>query len=216
MKRLMFALVVSLLSGGVFATEYFVDASRPDDSGDGKSEKTAKRTLNGALSLSGLADGDIVTVLPGVYDEGVMTCSDDNKTARRSRAIIRKNITFRSRDGRDVTFIMGAADTTSGSAYGMGPDAVTCIGVAKAGAGCAIRGFTFRGRRSNKGAETGGSCGGSASRLCRGCRRTVIWRRAAGSSTFRPSRSTAWLPNISPRARTASSGSVTGRPPHSR
>ena len=66
MKRLMFALVVSLLSGGVFATEYFVDASRPDDSGDGKSEKTAKRTLNGALSLSGLADGDIVTVLPGV------------------------------------------------------------------------------------------------------------------------------------------------------
>lgn len=159
-KSLLFGFVSAVFAFSLQATEYFVDANRPNDDGDGKSEATAKRTLNGALSLSGLADGDIVTVLPGVYDEGVMTCSDDNKTARRSRAIIRKNITFRSRDGRDVTFIMGAADTTSGSAYGMGPDAVTCIGVAKAGAGCTIRGFTFRGGRSNKNLETGGSCGG--------------------------------------------------------
>ena len=142
------------------ATEYFVDKNRPDDSGDGKTVETAKRTLRGAMEIPGLADDDVVTVLPGVYDEGVMTCADDSKATRRSRVIIQKKITLRSRDGRDATVIKGAEDTVSGFQYGLGPNAVTCVGVAKAGANSVIRGFTFLGGRSNNDAENGSSCGG--------------------------------------------------------
>ena len=45
------------------ATEWFVDRNRPDDSGDGKSEATAFRTINYAIGKA--SAGDTVTVLPG-------------------------------------------------------------------------------------------------------------------------------------------------------
>jgi hypothetical protein len=51
---------VTAVFGGLY-----VDASRPDDAGDGLSWQTAKRTLQAAVALSG--DGDTIAVTNGVY-----------------------------------------------------------------------------------------------------------------------------------------------------
>ena len=67
-RSLLWAVVAAVcISAG--ATEWFVDRTRPDDSGNGQSVATAKRTIQAAVSAA--AAGDVVTVLPGVYDEGV-------------------------------------------------------------------------------------------------------------------------------------------------
>ena len=50
------------------ATEWFVDRTRPDDSGNGESVEAAKRTIQAAVSAA--SAGVVVTVLPGANDEG--------------------------------------------------------------------------------------------------------------------------------------------------
>ena len=52
--------------------DYFVDASRPNDSGDGESWPTAKRTLQAVLNLN-LQDGDVVWCAEGEYTPSVPT-----------------------------------------------------------------------------------------------------------------------------------------------
>ena len=118
MLRRMFA--VCAISGGlsVSATEYFVSKERPDDSGDGLTTETAKRTIQAAMDLT--KEGDIVTVLPGVYDEGAG--SADNEAAR--VVITNKCIWLRSSEGKDRTFIVGKHDNTD---TGLGENALRCI-----------------------------------------------------------------------------------------
>ena len=89
------------------ATEWFVDRTRPDDSGNGKSVEAAKRTIQAAVSAA--AAGDVVTVLPGVYDEGGNTFTASSVVSS-NRVYILKNLTLRSRDGAAVTHIVGAKD----------------------------------------------------------------------------------------------------------
>lgn len=106
------------------ATEYFVDRSRPDDTGDGKSVETAKRTIQAAVDAA--ASGDTVTVLPGVYDEG----ENADKDGMPNRVVIdNKKLTIRSRDGRDSTHIVGFHDPQPEDAgkLGLGQDAVRCV-----------------------------------------------------------------------------------------
>lgn len=50
------------------AAEYYVDAARPDDSGDGLSWATAKQTIQAAIDAS--ADGDVLLVKYGDYSIG--------------------------------------------------------------------------------------------------------------------------------------------------
>jgi|GEM_PF-2109719 len=62
-------LVTTLLfCSPLWATEYFVDASRPDDTGDGLTEATAKKFISSATTLMSSAGNDIVTILPGTYN----------------------------------------------------------------------------------------------------------------------------------------------------
>ena len=116
--RRMFA--VCAISGclSVSATEYFVSKERPDDSGDGLTVETAKRTIQAAMDLT--KEGDIVTVLPGVYDEG--EGSVDGYTAR--VVITNKCVWLRSSHGKDKTFIVGRHDNTD---TGLGDNALRCI-----------------------------------------------------------------------------------------
>ena len=106
MLRSMFTVLAVSGSLSVSATEYFVSKKRPDDSGDGLTVETAKRTIQAAVDLT--KEGDIVTVLPGVYDEGKGYAGD--LTAR--VAITNKCIWLRSSAGKDSTFITGLKDNT--------------------------------------------------------------------------------------------------------
>ena len=126
------------------ATEWFVDRTRPDDSGNGTSVATAKRTIQAAVSAA--VAGDVVTVLPGVYDEGGNTFTASSVVSS-NRVYILKNLTLRSRDGAAVTHIVGAKDTnvaTNASPWGMGPGAIRCIAVATGVTNVKIEGFTIR------------------------------------------------------------------------
>jgi polymorphic membrane protein len=66
-------LLIALLLGALIsssagaATDYYVDASRPDDSGDGLTWATAKRTMQAGISLAD-TDGDVVHVRDGAYE----------------------------------------------------------------------------------------------------------------------------------------------------
>ena len=66
-KQFLCVAAATLFSLGAIAETYYVDRSRPDDSGDGKTEATAKRTIQAAIDINDATD---VIVLPGVYDEG--------------------------------------------------------------------------------------------------------------------------------------------------
>ena len=126
------------------ATEWFVDRTRPDDSGNGKSVESAKRTIQAAVSAA--SAGDVVTVLPGVYDEGGNTFTASSVVSS-NRVYILKNLTLRSRDGAAVTHIVGAKDAnvaTNASPWGMGPAAIRCIAVDTGVTDVKIEGFTIR------------------------------------------------------------------------
>ena len=143
MKGLLFsfAFACSLASS---ATEYFVDCTRPDDSGDGLSEATAKHSIQAAVDLA--RDEDVVTVLPGHYRDGGFTVSGDIA----SRVYITKNITLRAkggRAGRDVTFVHGLHATTLSeldtASKGLGANAVRCVLVSSSGKLSHIEGLTL-------------------------------------------------------------------------
>ena len=123
-------------------TEYFVNCKVVDDSGDGLSVATAKRTIQAAVKLAVNAD-DIVTVLPGVYDEGMTWAGGAS-----NRVSLTVPITLRSQNGRnsrDSTFIVGQLDPEpqDPGALGMGANAIRCVYVSGTGRGAVIEGFTI-------------------------------------------------------------------------
>jgi parallel beta-helix repeat protein len=54
-------------STALLATDYYVDASRPNDNGTGTTLATAKRTLQAIVSNVALKGGDVVNVKGGTY-----------------------------------------------------------------------------------------------------------------------------------------------------
>ncbi len=128
-----------LLCGGVYsageAATNYVDCARPDDSGDGLSWATAKRTIQAAVNMA--VAGDTVLVGPGVYSEG-QTVTPGGYLS--NRVVVAKNITLQSRDGAASTVILGAKDY-SVNAYGLGTNAVRCLYMSAG----TLRGFTLAG-----------------------------------------------------------------------
>lgn len=140
-----------------YGVERFVDLNRPDDSagdGSGVTEATAFRTINAAIKRCN--SGDIVTVLPGVYDGRTQgDCVYDLDCS--NRVWIGKSITLRSRDGAANTTIVGSpADTESG----LGDGAVRCIGV---WASCTVSGFTLSNGATHATGAVNGTYGGGIS-----------------------------------------------------
>ena len=143
-QRIWILAAAAIVAFSLPAAEWFVDRTRPDDSGNGKSEEAAKRTIQAAVSAA--SAGDVVTVLPGVYDEGGNTFTASSVVSS-NRVYILKNLTLRSRDGAAVTHIVGAKDlnvATNASPWGMGPGAIRCIAVATGVTNVKIEGFTIR------------------------------------------------------------------------
>ena len=144
MNRSLLWAVVAAVCTSAGATEWFVDRTRPDDSGNGQSVATAKRTIQAAVTNA--VAGDTVTVLPGVYDEGGGTFKSGS-TVSSNRVYIAKNLTLRSRDGAAVTHIVGAKDPNvaqDASPWGMGSGAIRCIAVKSGVTQVSIEGFTIR------------------------------------------------------------------------
>ncbi len=91
MKKLIFmTLLFTALS--VFSVEYYVDASRPDDTSAATNWSTAKRTIQAAVDLT--ADGDTVWVTNGIYYPVAQIISTND-------------VTIRSVNGRVVTIVDG-------------------------------------------------------------------------------------------------------------
>lgn len=135
-----------------FAAEWYVDAVNGDDSYDGKTAQTAKKTIQAAIDSA--AKNDTVKVAEGIYqDENVYEYKDSkgNPVVITSSVIITKNLTLIATGAKDKTHIVGRhADTVAGT----GDGAVRCVYV-KEGASARIEGFTIR-----DGATSSGNGGG--------------------------------------------------------
>ena len=132
----MCALGLSFVATG---TEYFVDISRPDDSGDGLSVAAAKHTIQAAVALA--HNDDIVTVLPGVYREG---SGVDGTIA--ARVVLTNRVWLRSSGGKHKTFIVGEKAATE---TGQGTGELRCVYVSVNGGYSMIEGFTICGGASS-------------------------------------------------------------------
>lgn len=138
LTRVLSALFMTCSCMSVSATEYFVSKDRPDDSGDGLTVETAKRTIQAAIDLT--KEGDIVTVLPGVYDEGEGVYQPDPATAAQTARVVITNqcIWLRSSGGKDKTFIKGRHAATDN---GLGDGALRCVYSSQYGT--IVEGFTI-------------------------------------------------------------------------
>ena len=117
---------------GVNASTLYVDASRPDDSGDGASWATAKKTIQPAVDE--VADGGTVIVTNGVYATGYTVTP--GHTAR-NRVCITRAITVQSVNGPEVTVIEGQAGAN-------GDYDVNSVRGVYMQNGCSLSGFTIR------------------------------------------------------------------------
>jgi len=125
--KLTFGVVlVSLVAGVIQAATYYVDASRPDDSGDGLSWATAKKTIQAAVYLAG--DGDTVLVTNGVYDVGAHVVPE---SVLPNRVAITNTVLVRSVNGPAQTFIVGEGP--------LGTNAVRCVYITEG----TLSGFTL-------------------------------------------------------------------------
>ena len=123
---------------------FYVNAAAADDSADGLTPTTAKRTLNGALGIVQL--GDVVHVAEGVYRENAKLHDENLKI--KSLAIVPERVTLVA-DGEQAKTIIegqwgGASDEMRTDAYQnmtFGEDGIRCV---YAAASTVIRGFTLR------------------------------------------------------------------------
>ena len=141
----------------IYLSHFYVDATAGDDGNTGGSETAAFKTLARASAVARLP-GDVVTVLPGTYDEETTKVEmADHGWGLAMRVLCRMavypGVTFESRDGAATTIVMGASATgtvdVDVDGHGCGTNgAVRCAFV---GDGGVLRGFTLRGGRTNNG-----------------------------------------------------------------
>lgn len=115
----------------VFATNtWYVDAARLDDVGDGRSWKTAKKSIQAAVELAG--KDDLILVNPGVYE---------------SVEISMHPLVIRSVQGHEATIIDAGGKTRCAT-----------LGKVPGEAGTVLEGFTLRhGRMGEGGGAMGGT-----------------------------------------------------------
>ena len=104
MKKLTM-LVIGMLTLGAesgLAATFFVDASRPDDSGAGASWATAKKTIQAAVDALAAAGGGTVWATNGVYSLGGAAGGGASNIA-----VLATNMALRGLNGPEVTIIDG-------------------------------------------------------------------------------------------------------------
>lgn len=136
-------------------TTYYV-ATNGDDTAAGTAEAPFRNIQTAVNKADG--NGTLILVGPGRYDgESGGTPGD---TAARV-FLSKKNTWVKSLEGRDVTFIVGKADTTAeGNDLGLGPNALRCVfgsGNDFSAQNQAVFGFTLTGGRSAADKRGGGA-----------------------------------------------------------
>ncbi len=116
------------------ATNYYVDAARPDDTGDGLSWSTAKKTIQAGVDLAA-SSADTVYVADGVYTQGGAKALGALLT---NRVCLTRPIHLESVNGAQYTTIQGAPDPTY--LDGLGARAIRRL---YATTGATVKGFTL-------------------------------------------------------------------------
>ena len=144
------ALTFSLRAGN----DYYVDANFGDDSWDGSTATIPtdeqrllgtvsgpRKTLAGAMAITGLKSGDTVHAAPGVYNEGGMENSCGS-----NRVIVANGVLLVADQGASVTTIEGKISTAEGNVNGCAADSMRAVCM---GSGAVLKGFTVTKGRSN-------------------------------------------------------------------
>lgn len=151
------------------AVEYFVLKDGGSDSYDGLAAEWdgthgPKQSIQAAVDLAD-GNGTVVTILPGVYDNGGGE-TDAGSYPQANRVVVRKsNVTLRSSTGKasDV-HIVGARSTAEGNDHGIGEGAMRCLAANSSASGLVIENITFRdgcGIRDAGGKNRGGGIYGN-------------------------------------------------------
>ena len=120
---------------------WYVDDASGDDANSGFLPSCAKKTLVGVSTNGVVASGDMIMVLPGVYDEGEIVCPGTTQTIS-NRVYVPAGVRLVSRDGATATHIVGkASPNPTHSDCKLGPGAVRCVYL---GTDASVEGFTIR------------------------------------------------------------------------
>ena len=133
----------------IFGTNWYVNASKPDNSGDGFTPATAKRTFHGTGGvMTNVKEGDCVHADAGTYDEESAVPTG----FLRRRLVVPAGATVVADKGPEKTFIVGARATESGvegyevDEWGRGTNAIACVYLKSTESKTAVvRGFTLTG-----------------------------------------------------------------------
>lgn len=139
-----------------YDNNWYVDAVDGNDSNDGFTAATAKKTLAEVMTNTCLQAGDVVHAAAGRYDTGTMRESDVAVVL--NRVIIPSDITLVADEGRDVTFIVGEP-APEPDANGLGTDAVRCVLMQPR---ARLEGFTVTGGRTHGTEKSGTGHDGAA------------------------------------------------------
>lgn len=153
MKRLLIMALSCFIGATVLSAEFFVDAKNGDDANAGTEQMPVRSLARAAELASGSADLTVtVTVLPGCYGEDMgtdvtMTYTSKNGATANYRVVLAtgtaKTITFKARDGKAVTQIVGKKSATVTGKDGRGDDAIAGVRNNNVD-GVIFDGFTFR------------------------------------------------------------------------
>jgi hypothetical protein len=113
MKTITTFAVIILTALNIFSAEYYVDAFQPDDTGIGTNWATAKQTIQAAVDLA--IDSDTVWVTNGIYNSGGAVTPG---YVCMNRVVITNDITVRSVNGPEHTFIVGEGPLGSSAVRG--------------------------------------------------------------------------------------------------
>ena len=157
----------------VSSTNWYVNAAMPDDSGDGFSPETAKRTLAGVMSCD-ILSGDCVHAAAGDYNEGTMNGLVGASCPTVNRVEIKNGVALVADEGPEVTYIRGRRGEGCDAKGLGGTGAVRCVFLQDA---ATVKGFmlvdgcTAHPSVSGKGAENegGGVCANSKNGIVYGC-----------------------------------------------
>ncbi|MDD4017545.1 MAG: hypothetical protein PHV28_06325, partial [Kiritimatiellae bacterium] len=136
-------LIEAIIAG---SNNWYVDAENGSDANSGTHPSNAKKTIADAITNTAVRAGETIYLLPGVYDEGVMTNGTD-KTLNRAILPEGVNLASTSENAAD-TFVVGApapAGLQVTNSYGCGENAVRCL---KLGPYCVVSNITFTGGRT--------------------------------------------------------------------
>lgn len=125
-----------------YQTDWFVNADKLENPGDGLTAETAKGTLAAVMLELPVAAGDTVHVARGVYRDGTMSAMFTNTAPSTilSRVVVPAGVTLLGDEGAEVTVIEGSSPLGSGARYS--ENAIRCVSLCKS---AVLKGVTLLG-----------------------------------------------------------------------